>query len=672
MSHNKPTQPHLPPLESILNLASDAIVSVDAAQRIVLFNRGAEHIFGYAAYEALGQPLALLLPERVAEAHLHHVQAFGLVAEPARPRAMGAQREVTGRRKDGSEFPAEASIVKLVHAEQPCFTVILRDISERKRREDELRQSEMRYRLLIDGVQDYAIYLLDPAGRVASWNAGAERMTGYQASDILDKHFSCFFTTEDLALGKPGIELQTARVTGRYEEEGWRVCKNGSRFWANVVVTAVHDDQGNLRGYAKVTRDTTERRKADQMRRSYANRLQALYEISRAILAAESPRAMAEAALHRLRRIVPCHYAHIVSVPDADSPALILMSVADDSFAVDAASWMGAALATTLMARPEAHQVVVVGLEEQDGAPALQPLHAVGLRQLAIAPLVAHNSLIGELILARADQEPFDRSQLDIIRQIADQLAVALQHAQLFAEVQTSQERLQSLSQRLLEVQELERRTIAGELHDEIGQALTIVKMNLQALHTSTASIASDDRVEECLTVVDRALEQVRSLSLDLRPSLLDDLGLVATLRWYVARQARAASFTIHFSADEPAGRLSAVLETVCFRIAQEALTNIVRHARASEVWVQLRCDAELCLSIRDDGVGFDLAQTEARASRGESFGLLGMRERASLSGGRLSVVAAPGRGTTISACFPLCLRPAAVDEDDDERSTPQ
>lgn len=658
----------LPPLEYILDLASDAIVTVDTAQRIVLFNQGAERIFGYAAREVLGQPLDLLIPARFAAAHRHHVQTFGLAAEPARPQMMGQQRDVVGRRNDGSEFPAEASIVKLVHHQQTSFTVILRDVSERRRREDELRQSETRYRLLIDGVQDYAIYLLDPAGRIASWNAGAERMTGYQAGDILGKHFACFFITEDLALGKPGIELQTAQLTGRYEEEGWRLRKDGSCFWAHVVVTAVRDERGELRGFAKVTRDTTERRKADAMRRWYAKRLQALYEISRAILIAQSPRAIAEAALHRLRRIVSCHYAHIASVPGPAAPAHVLMSVADAPFPIDAARRMEAVLSHTVMAHPEVQPVVVIALEDQDVPPTLQPLRAVGLRLLAIAPFVAHNTLIGELILARADPEPFDPNQLDIIRQIADQLAVALQHAQLFAEVQSSQERLQSLSQRLIDVQEQERRTIAGELHDEIGQALTFVKMSLQALRAGVDSVEGSDRIDEGIAVVGRALEQVRSLSLDLRPSLLDDLGLVATLRWYVARQARSTSLALHFSADESIGRLTAVLETVCFRIAQEALTNIARHAHASEVWVQLQGGAELCLAIRDNGVGFDLAQVEARVARGESFGLLGMRERASLSGGRLVVVSAPGQGTTVSACFPL-RRSAADASDDGERS---
>lgn len=661
-----------PSLEQILDLASDAIITIDESQRIVMFNQGAVQIFGYAPQEALGQSLDMLLPEHIVAALRRHVHDFATLAEPARPRVMGGQREIVGRRKDGSEFPAEATIVKILDGEQTAFTVILRDISERKRSEDQLRQAETRYRLLIDGIQDYAIYLLDLTGHVASWNAGAERMTGYQSAEILGRHFACFFTPEDIALDKPDFELRTTRMTGRYEAEGWRVRKDGSRFWANVVVTAVHDEEGVLRGFAKVTHDSTEQRQADETLRWYAKQLNVLYEISQAILAAQSPQALAEATLHRLRRIVPCHYTHIVSSPGADGAAIMLMSAADKPFTINATAWS----TDTLLISAEAHlpdpAVAVIDLAAQDVTTTpFQPFHAVGLKMLAVAPLVARTALIGELVLARDDHEVFDTSECDIIRQVADQLAIALQHARLFEEVQASHERLQSLSHRLIEVQEMERRTIAGELHDEIGQALTIVKMNIQTLHSYVHGAEAGAHLEESLAIVERALEQVRNLSLDLRPSLLDDLGLVAALRWYVARQARIAGFALHFSADEPAGRLTSVLETACFRIAQEAITNIVRHARAREVWVQLQCDNKLCLTIRDDGIGFDVSAAESRASRGESFGLLGMYERASIVGGQMTIVSAPGQGASISACFPLHLLPADGDEDVDERSMP-
>jgi len=659
------------PLERILDLATDAIITVDESQRIVMFNQGAAQVFGYPVQEALGQPLDMLLPDRVADAHRHHMHDFAVAAESARPRAMGQQREIVGRRNDGSEFPAEASIVKLIDGDQTTFTVILRDISERKRSEDELQQAETRYRLLIDGIQDYAIYLLDPTGHVVSWNVGAERMKGYQATEIIGRHFACFFTPEDIALDKPERELCTAMITGRYEEEGWRVRRNGSRFWANVVITAVHDDCGVLCGFAKVTRDTTERRQADEALRWYANQLHVLYEISRAILAAQSPHAIAEATLHRLRRIIACQYTHIVSAPGADTAAIILISDADDTFSVDSSNWAVQVPFMTSAAHLQDHAVAVINLETQDEATTFQPFRALGFQMLAIAPLVAHNTLIGELVLARHDHAVFDTSELDIIRQVADQLTVALQHAQFFEEVQTSRERLQILSHRIIEVQEMERRTIAGELHDEIGQALTIVKMNLQALQKYTDSAEARIRMDESIAIVERTLDQVRNLSLDLRPSLLDDLGLVAALRWYVARQARVAGFALHFSADKPAGRLTPVLETTCFRIAQEAMTNIVRHAHAHEVWVQLRCGDDLRLTIRDDGNGFDVPAAESRASYGESFGLPGMYERARIVGGHLSIISSPSHGACVSACLPLQLLPVDWDDGDDKGSMP-
>lgn len=649
-------------LEQIVHLTSEAIVAVDAAQRIILFNQSAASMFGYPAQEALGQLLDILLPPPLIELHRRHVDQFGVEAEPARLRAMGQHREITGRRKDGSEFPAEASIIKFSDDGQTIFTVFLRDITERKQIETTLRQAEARQRLLIDSIQDYAIYLLDPAGHVVSWNNGAERLNGYQAEEIIGRHFACFFTPEDIALGKPERELNTAIATGRYAEEGWRVRKDGSRFWASVVITAVRDAQGQLFGFAKVTRDITERRQAEDTLRWYANQLHVLYEISRAILLAQSPQAIAEATLQRLRQLVPCPYAHILSSHDADLAKSIFIVDADPPYAWAPHDALTTTLLQLIPTSPLPESAVVVHVSETDSE-LLQtlPFCRQGLHTLIVAPLVAQNVVIGQLLLASDTQRDLNSSELDIVRQVADQLAVALQHARLFEDLRASREQLQGLSHRLIEVQEAERRAIAAELHDEIGQALTVVKLNLQAMQRVGSSVALSSYMDEVIASVERALDQVRNLSLDLRPSLLDDLGLVAALRWYVARQARLAGFTVHFSADELGGRLAPALETACFRVAQEALTNIVRHANAQKVWVTLRGGDELSLSIRDDGIGFDVAAAQMRASQGESLGLLGMRERVSIVGGRLTISSSPGKGAHVYASFP-CQRSPVMD----------
>jgi PAS domain S-box-containing protein len=215
--------------------------------------------------------------------------------------------------------------------------------------------------------------------------------------------------------------------------------------------------------------------------------------------------------------------------------------------------------------------------------------------------------------------------------------------------------KLQVLSRRLVEAQETERRNIARELHDEIGQALTVMQLNLQAMLLAPGTEAVSSRLNETLEVVGHVLEQVHDISLDLRPSILDDLGLEPALRWYTERQAALVELRVEFHAERLEQRLDPVIETECFRVAQEALTNVVRHAQAKAVTVELRKeDGQLHLRVRDDGVGFDVALVREQAMRGVSLGLLSMEERALLAGGGLEFKSNPGQGTEVHAWFPL------------------
>lgn len=270
-------------------------------------------------------------------------------------------------------------------------------------------------------------------------------------------------------------------------------------------------------------------------------------------------------------------------------------------------------------------------------------------------PLLAKDEVQGVLDLFSQAPAAFDESQVVLFNSLGRQVGVIIQNARLFAQVRAGQQRLQMLSQQLLEVQEAERRHLARELHDEIGQSLTALKVNLQSVLRLSGGMSAASLIEESISITERVLQQVRNLSLDLRPSLLDDLGVVSALRWYIDRQGRRAGFQTEFTADPPDLRLPPEMETVCFRVVQEAMTNVVRHALASQVQVRLgRQPNCIELVIRDNGIGFDVAAVRGRPSSDLSLGLLGMQERVQLIGGQIEIRSDPEQGTQIRAVFPL------------------
>jgi signal transduction histidine kinase len=217
-----------------------------------------------------------------------------------------------------------------------------------------------------------------------------------------------------------------------------------------------------------------------------------------------------------------------------------------------------------------------------------------------------------------------------------------------------SADRLQNLMRRLLEVQEEERRHLARELHDEFGQVLASITLHLHAAR-SMAGDAATPRLNECASLLQQAGEQVRNLALELRPAMLDTLGLAPTLRWLASHHQQRTGCEIQVLGHLSAAPLSAEVEIACFRVAQEALTNIVRHAQAQHVWIEMsQTESALELIVSDDGVGFDVAATREQAVKRGNLGLLGMTERVQLLGGILQLESRPERGTRIRATFPL------------------
>ena len=240
-------------VESVIDYA---ILLLDPDGLILSWNRGAQKMKGYEADEVMGRHIAMFYPPELvdgseAESSLNIARETGIFKD-----------EGWRLRKDGTRFWANTVITRIngAHGELTGFSEITRDLTERRRQDELLRLSEERFRLLVEGVQDYAIFMLDPGGRVVSWNAGAQKNKGYAAAEIIGQHFSVFYPPE-VAPGWPDEELQIARRNGRFEDEGWRLRKDGGRFWANVVITSLNDDVGQHLGFAKVTRDLTERRR---------------------------------------------------------------------------------------------------------------------------------------------------------------------------------------------------------------------------------------------------------------------------------------------------------------------------------------------------------------------------------------------------------------------------
>jgi PAS domain S-box-containing protein len=251
----------LEPAELLLDALTDcAIYMVDLNGFVRSWNVGAAGLTGYTEAEIVGQHFARFF--------LSEDQANAIPARILHEARTAGRCETEGWRvrKDGSRFWAEG----VVHPMRDTagnligFAQIMRDVTQKKAAEEALSESERRFRLLVDGVLDYALYMLDPSGVITNWNAGAQRLKGYTAEEIVGQHFSRFYTREDRAAGLPLRVLEAAAREGRYEAEGWRIRKDGSRFWASVVVDAIRDDRGDLVGYAKITRDITERRAAQE------------------------------------------------------------------------------------------------------------------------------------------------------------------------------------------------------------------------------------------------------------------------------------------------------------------------------------------------------------------------------------------------------------------------
>ena len=283
------------------------------------------------------------------------------------------------------------------------------------------------------------------------------------------------------------------------------------------------------------------------------------------------------------------------------------------------------------------------------------------------APLVTAKGTKGTIDVVYVEHRPEEREgpflleERLLIDSLADSVSSYLTRREAEESLRSAHAQMQTLSRQLMQVQERERRQLSHDLHDEIGQAVTAIKMNLQTMQRVADTSIVQDTMNDSLGILDKILQRVRDLSLDLRPSLLDDLGLVPAVRWYVERQAQRAGLVAEVEAEKLLQDLEPDLSVACFRIVQESITNILRHAKATKIRVELRqTDQYLDLCIKDDGVGFRVRETSATVAGRSTLGLLGMQERAQALGGQVTIQSSPDRGTEVRVRMPLRLPEAA------------
>jgi PAS domain S-box-containing protein len=244
----------------------DAVIATDTAGKVIFVNAAAEALTGWTADDAAGEPVERVF--RILQQGTQNAVTSPAASALREERVIGPGEDSVLVARDGSRRAVEESAAPIRDAAGAVLGAVLvfRDVTERRASEQALRNSEERFRLLVDGTRDHAIFVLDAQGHIASWNAGAERIKGWSASEIIGQHFSVFYPPDAVASGWPQEELRRATAEGRFEDEGWRVRKDGTRFWANVVITALRWPDGSLRGFSKITRDLTQRRQLERAR----------------------------------------------------------------------------------------------------------------------------------------------------------------------------------------------------------------------------------------------------------------------------------------------------------------------------------------------------------------------------------------------------------------------
>lgn len=535
----------------------------------------------------------------------------------------------------------------------------------RHRLESRLQQSRQWLNTTLTSIGD-GVIATDEQSLVRFINPAAMEHTCWSHTDAIGKDLSDVFVFVDETTHQPiNIIEQDNSKNGI---EGLLIPKMGVPIPVEANLTSIQDGKGKIYGMVLVFRDVSQQREALREIKRQADRAEALLQVASRLNSHLELKTVLNTICEITNRTIKAAGTVVLLQNRQKEIFRDMAGISENAeLKVDRRTrfQIPREFFETLLSRKNP-VVVIQDVQDHTDLPYLAILKQFDIRTLAISALFRGRELVGAFISAfTAEPKTLPEDEIALLRGLADQASSAIENAELFEQVRAGRERQRRLAKSLVDIQEAERRHIAKELHDHLGQELTGLQFMLERAKNQ-ASGKQRSSLEEIQNSVSDIIGQVREMSLNLRPSMLDDMGLLPTLLWHIDRYTNQTGIRVNFQYDELPKRLPLEIETAAYRIIQEALTNVARYAQVKEVFVGLVVQEKtLWVEVLDNGKGFDLAGELDRPSSG----LSGMRERASLAGGYLVVESFIDQGTQIVAALPLTGKPLERRKYDRNRS---